>query len=236
LSFSQLNFKATTGELPVVSLSITSATLEGKLKFVQQLSKYLPDLGKSGPTFDIAPNQIRVGYALAIPTPLSLGVFVLQNLFLRTSVTLSLINQPVSVDFAFGTRSNPFLVTVTGFGGGGYLELGIGAGGQDGGLQRFVGGIEFGASVAMNFGVASGEVHVFGGVVFAKQGNSIEITGYLRIGGMVRVLALISVSIELTVSLTYHDEDHSNELRGAAKLIIAVDLTFWSTSVEISCE
>jgi hypothetical protein len=83
----------------------------------------------------------------------------------------------------------------------------------------------------MNFGVAEGEVHVFGGIVFAQLGSDVEITGYLRIGGMVRVLGLISVSVELTVSLTYLPP---NKLRGAAKLVIAIDLTFWSTSVEIA--
>jgi hypothetical protein len=87
----------------------------------------------------------------------------------------------------------------------------------------------------MNFGVASGEVHVLGGFVFTKQGESIEITGYLRIGGMVRVLGLISVSVELTISLAYEGPP-KNELRGAAKLVIAIDLTFWATSVEIECE
>ena len=159
---------------------------------------------------------------------------------LRAGVTLSLINHPIVIDFSFGTPASPFLVTVSGFGGGGYLELGIGAGGDNGGLQRFVGGIEFGASVAMNFGVASGEVHVFGGVVFTKQQEQIEITGYLRIGGMVRVLGLISVSVELTISLTYilphPPPGEGNVLRGAAKLVITIDLTFWSTSVELKCE
>jgi hypothetical protein len=72
---------------------------------------------------------------------------------------------------------------------------------------------------------------VFGGVVFTKVGQAIQITGYLRIGGMVRVLGLISVSVELTIAMTYVP----NMLTGSAKLVITVDLTFWSTSVEIGC-
>jgi hypothetical protein len=160
-------------------------------------------------------------------------VFVVQNLLLQAGLTLSLGDDPVTVDFAFGTRDRPFLVTVMGFGGGGYLELGVRAGGDDDGLERLVGGIEFGAAVAMDFGVARGEVHVFGGVVFTKRGSSVEIAGYLRIGGSVRVLGLVSVSVELTISLTFVEP---NVLRGRARLVIAVDLTFWSTSVEIACE
>jgi hypothetical protein len=57
----------------------------------------------------------------------------------------------------------------------------------------------------------------------------------LRIGGMVRVLGVISISVELTVSLTYVLPP-ANVLRGAAKLVITVDLTFWSSSVELTCE
>jgi hypothetical protein len=48
------------------------------------------------------------------------------------------------------------------------------------------------------------------------------------------VLGLITISIELTVSLTYIPAP-ANALIGSARLIVVVDLTFWSTSVEIEC-
>ncbi|KJS62253.1 hypothetical protein [Streptomyces rubellomurinus] len=48
---------------------------------------------------------------------------------------------------------------------------------------------------------------------------------------MVRVLGLVSVSVELTIAMTYVP----NMLTGSARLVISVDLTFWSTSVEIGC-
>ncbi|WP_158756584.1 hypothetical protein [Streptomyces sp. NRRL S-475] len=233
LGFTALKFHAEPGELPETTLVISSARLGQQLKFVQKLSTYLPGIGAKAPTVDVGAREVRVRYALAVSPPPQLGVFVLQNLLLQAGITLSLGNDPVTVDFTFGTRDRPFLVTVMGFGGGGYLELGIRAGGDDSGLERFVGGIEFGAAVAMDFGVARGEVHVFGGVVFTKQGSKVEITGYLRIGGSLRVLGLVSVSVELTISLTYVEP---NVLRGKARLLIAVDLTFWSTSVEITCE
>ncbi|MFG2934166.1 hypothetical protein [Streptomyces achromogenes] len=233
LGFTALKFHAESGELPKTTLVISSARLGQQLKFVQKLSSYLPGIGGKAPTVDIGSREVRVRYALAVSPPPQLGVFVLQNLLLQAGITLSLGDDPVTVDFSFGTRDRPFLVTVMGFGGGGYLELGIRAGGADSGLERFVGGIEFGAAVAMDFGVARGEVHVFGGIVFTKRGSTIEIAGYLRIGGSVRVLGLISVSVELTISLTFVEP---NVLRGKARLVIAVDLTFWSTSVEITCE
>lgn len=233
LGFTALRFHAEPDRLPETTLEISSARLGGQMKFVQKLSSYLPGIGAKVPTVEVGAREVRVRYALAVSPPPQLGVFVLQNLLLQAGITLSLGDDPVTVDFAFGTRHRPFLVTVMGFGGGGYLELAIRAGGNDAGLERLVGGIEFGAAVAMDFGVARGEVHVFGGVVFTKRGSHVEVTGYLRIGGSVRVLGLISVSVELTISLTYVEP---NVLRGEARLLVAVDLTFWSTSVEIKCE
>jgi hypothetical protein len=231
LAFTDLSFHAESGALPRVAFTISDAKLTGTLAFVQSLQSCLPSVGKTAPAVDVSDKQIRATFVTVVPTPLALGIFTLRNLLLKAAITVSLVNEPVLVEFGFASREQPFLVAVSGFGGGGYLELAIGAGGSDGGLQRFVGALEFGACAAMDFGVAAGEVHVFGGVVFTKQGQSVEITGYLRIGGMVRVLGLISVSVELTIALTYTP----NVLSGSAKLVITVDLTFWSKSVEIGC-
>ncbi|MGW8359349.1 hypothetical protein ACWGK1_02070 [Streptomyces wedmorensis] len=232
LTFKKVRFTGDSGANPSLTFELADARLAGKLNFVKTLAEKIPQAGRGGPRVEISALQIRATYTIAVPT-LGMGVFTVQNLAIRIGLTLSLAQRPIEIDFAFATRERPFLVTVSGFGGGGYLELGVSAGESDGGLQRFVGGIEFGASVAMNFGVAEGEVHVFGGVVFVKKGSTIEITGYLRIGGSVSVLGLIRVSVELTLSLTYDVE--RNELHGSARLVITVDLTFWSTSVTLEC-
>ncbi|WP_369182237.1 hypothetical protein [Streptomyces sp. Y1] len=230
LDFRELKFHAETGALPTTSFSIGGARLTGSLAFVQKLQQALPQVGDSAPAIEVSDKAIKATFAAAVPSPLSMGAFTLRNIRLQAAITLSFVNEPVLVEFSFASREQPFLVAVSAFGGGGYLELAIGAG-DSGGLQRFVGSLEFGACAAMDFGVASGEVHVFGGVTFTKQGSAVEITGYLRIGGMVRVLGLVSVSVELTIAMTYVP----NMLTGSARLVISVDLTFWSTSVEIGC-
>lgn len=230
LEFNELHFSALPDQLPSVKLNIKEVKLQGMLKFVQKLQSLMPKMGPGGPHIDVSPQEIKATYKVSVPT-LPLGpVFTLQNLVLDTGITLSLSNKPFRVDFAFGKKERPFLVTVSMFGGGGYLELGVT---PDKGLVHLVGGLEFGASVEMNFLVAKGEVHVLGGVVFTEKGNSVEVTGYLRIGGSVEVLGLVRISVELTVSLKY--DDHTNALIGSAKLVATVDLTFWSTSVELQC-
>ncbi len=232
LAFNHVKFQADSGERPRLTCDLAAAEIGGDLKFLQTIAQdILKSLG-GGPRIEASSTQIKSTYSVCVPK-VPLLVFTAQNLLIQSGITLSLTDKPVTIDFAFGTRERPFLVTVAGFGGGGYLELGVSAGGSDAGLRRFVGGIEFGAALAMDFGIASGEVHVFGGVVCALRDGATEITGYLRVGGSVRVLGLIGVSIELTMSLTYHAD--TNELSGSARLVITVDLTFWSTSVTLSC-
>ncbi|MFF9642960.1 hypothetical protein [Kitasatospora aureofaciens] len=231
LSFASVVFTADPGQRLNLAVDLTDVKLDGDLGFLATLEQYL-STGGNGLRIDTSATGITASYTVAVPS-VGLLVFSVQNLSVQAGVTLSLTNQPILMDFAFGTREKPFLVTVSGFGGGGYLELGLSAGGTDSGLQRFTGGIEFGASLAMDFVIVSAEVHVFGGVVFAKNGTDTEITGYLRIGGSISLLGLVSVSIELTLSLTY--DSHTDSLSGSAQLVITVDLTFFSKSFTLEC-
>jgi hypothetical protein len=252
LTFTDLTFHAVTGALPKIDFHISGAQFTGALKFLQDLQKYLPSANQTAPMMSRSPAapsalvgiraddapaapspSIALTYVVGAPEPITLAVFTLTNLLLKTTVTVSLVNEPVLLEFAFASREQPFLVAVSVFGGGGYIDLAIGAGGPSGGLQRFTGAFEFGACAAMDFVVVSAEVHVFGGVVLTLTGSSIDITGYLRIGGRIRLLGLISISLELTMALTC-DFD-SGVVSGSAQLVITVDLTFWSTSVHLEC-
>ena len=118
-------------------------------------------------------------------------------------------------------------------GGGGYVDLQLGKNGTK--LSRFEASMEFGATVAIDFVIASAEVHALGGVRFVTQdtagGETIMLDAFIRIGGSVEVFGLISVSIELLVLLSYQ-ADH-NRLVGHATLVIDVDLTLFSESVTL---
>ncbi|PEE61284.1 hypothetical protein COM90_02250 [Bacillus thuringiensis] len=231
LEFNELHFSALPDQLPSIRLNIKEVKFQGKLKFVQMLQSLMPMVGPGGPHIDVSSQEIKATYKVSVPT-LPLGpVLTLQNLVLETGITLSLSNEPFCVNFAFGKKERPFLATVSMFGGGGYLEMEINA---DKGLESLSGGLEFGASVAMDFLIAKGEVHVLGGIVFTVKNKSVEIAGYLRIGGSVEVLGLVRLSVELTLDLKYSTNE--NALIGSAKLVATVDLTFWSTSVELVCQ
>ncbi|MGW2746595.1 hypothetical protein [Streptomyces sp. NPDC001450] len=233
LAFRSVDFSARTGSSLALRFDLADAQLTGKLGFLHTLAQPIQQALSGGPQVDVSPAAVRASYRIAVPS-IGVLVFAVQNLLIESDLTVPLTGAPVTFDFAFGTRERPFLVTVSGFGGGGYLELGVSAGAPGKGLRRFVGGIEFGASLSMDFGIARGEVHAFGGVVCVKRDDGeIEVTGYLRVGGSVRVLGLVGVSVELMVSLSY--DFQTNVLSGTAQVVITVDLTFWSTSVTLTC-
>jgi hypothetical protein len=117
-------------------------------------------------------------------------------------------------------------VSVLTFGGTGYVDIRIDAHGP-----QIEASMDFGARLAVNFLVARGEVHALGGVRYLQSGSSVTLTGYIRIGGSVDVLGLVSVSIELVISLGY-DSD-TKTLAGRATLVLEIDLTLWSDTVEI---
>ena len=70
-------------------------------------------------------------------------------------------------------------------------------------MQKLEAAFEFGAAIAIDFGVASGGVHVMAGIYFKMEPGKASLTGYFRLGGYVDVLGLISASIELYMDLTY---------------------------------
>ena len=74
---------------------------------------------------------------------------------------------------------------------------------------------EFGATAALDIGVASGEVHIMAGIYFKmekqtgrRQGEQMvaSLTGYLRCGGSLCVLGIVRISVEFYLSFTYYAE------------------------------
>ena len=150
-----------------------------------------------------------------------------------------------TVTFAFSTRQDPFHIRVYIFGGGGFFALKIGTAG----IQILEVSIEFGGMFDLNLGVAKGEVHIFAGFYFKietkeidacvggkmgkKEVMSILFEGYVRAGGHLNILGIITVSIELKLSLTYENVGGQGKLWGEASLTIEVEILFFSVSVEV---
>src|SRR5207244_1073763 len=108
------------------------------------------------------------------------------------------------------------------------------------GIKQLEASFEFGATAAIDIGVASGEVHIMAGIYFSMQrrdpGNELAaiLTGYLRMGGSLSVLGLIKISVEFNLSFTY--DGVKDKAYGRATLTVHVEVLFFSTSVELTVE
>ncbi len=233
LHFNKVIFTSETGKKPNVDVDIDKVEFAGVLTFVNALKDFMKSSG-SGLNIDITPTQVSAGFTLPIPT-VAFGVVTIQNISLGAKLIIPFTGNPARLRFNFCEREQPFLLTIYAFGGGGFFAIEIGLDG----VERLEAALEFGASMALNLGVATGQVHVMGGIYYEMEkigqpDESASLTSYIRIGGSLEVLGIITVSIEFYLGMEY--KITANELWGQAKLTVKVEVLFFSTSVELSVE
>lgn len=227
-----LTFVARAGRKLELDATGVDITFEGKLAFVERISDFIPSEGFSDPpSVAVTPSGISAGYSLGLPT-IGVGVFSLENVALSAGLELPFVDGPTTLRFALSERHDPFLVTVSLFGGGGFLAITVEAGGAVG----VEGALEFGGNFCLDLVVASGGVHVMAGIYFKMAGTVVELSGYLRAGGAVTVLGLITVSVEFYLALTYTHDDGPpklNKVAGEAVLTVGVDVLFLHQDVTL---
>ncbi len=230
LNFEKIEFRVDSGAKMDVDVLLTDIKFVGPLSFVETLRDLIPLDGFSDPPFlDITPQGVDAGFSVTLPS-VSIGVFNLSNLSLGAGFTVPFIGQPLAVRFNFCTREQPFNLTVSLFGGGGFFGITL----DPHGIQILEAAFEFGASISVDLGVASGGVHIMAGIYFRMEMDACSLTGYFRLGGHVSVLGLISASIELYLELRYEFE--SGKCVGKAQLTIEVEVFLFSASVTVTCE
>lgn len=230
LVFEKIEFRADSSAKMDVDVKFDGIHFLGPLKFVESLKDLIPLDGFSDPpSLSVSEKGIDASFSMALPN-LAVGVLNLSNLSLGAGFTVPFIGQPLSVRFNFCTRDQPFCLTVSMFGGGGFFGITI----DPHGVQLMEAAFEFGAAIAVDFGVASGGVHVMAGIYFRIEQDKCQLTGYFRMGGEVSVLGIISVSIELYLALTY--DGGTGKAKGEATLTISVSLFMFSVSASIHCE
>ncbi len=158
----------------------------------------------------------------------------LSNVRLAAQAHVPFIGDSLDFTFSFGTRENPFRVTVWLFGGGGFFGISI----TPDRCRMLEAAFEFGAAAAINLGVASGNVEYMAGIYFKLQpntdGDEGQLSGYYRARGEVDVLGLLTESIELYMELNYDSAD--NTAGGRASLTIEVEVANLSKSVTLTLE
>jgi hypothetical protein len=228
--FDHLMFRSGSSGKAEVDVVMNDIEFVGLLGFVETLKELVPFDGFSDPPYvDVSPSGLDAGFTLALPN-VAIGVFSLSNISLGADVRVPFLGDVVTVGFNFCTRERPFTLSVTFIGGGGWFLLRL----SPDGLDVLELGLEAGATLSIDLGVASGSVSVMIGVYMRLEGDAGSLTAYFRLRGEVDVLGLISASIELYLALTYHFA--TGKLIGTATITVKVSVLCFSGTVKISCE
>lgn len=239
LWFDRLHFRSQAGHKPEVDVDLNPAhavTFGGPLEFVNTLKDLIPANGFSDPPgLAVTPQGITASFSLALPN-VQVGILALSNISLGAAFNLPFTGDRPSLRFNFAERHNTFNLTVSLFGGGGFFAIGV----DTGGVNEIEAALEFGASVSIDLGVASGSVYVKGGFYFHYSQENVHFEGYVEMGGRLRVIGLISVSLTFHLSLAYECKQKSGpnaltttRLYGQASLVVEVEILFFSASVTV---
>jgi hypothetical protein len=246
VKFQRFTFEAQTGRKTDVNVTLDDqkpVLFMGDLQFVEGLRSLIPPgVFGDGVSIDLIENPlgVRAGLAISLP-PASVGIFALQNISFSATLTIPFLDGRAIVDFAFARRDNPFLLAIAFLGGGGFFHIEL----DSQGIRVLEAALEFGAVAALDLGVATGEVHMMAGIYFKMEKRIVEdlggqemmvssLTGYLRLGGKLDVLGLLSISVEFYLCFTYVVQ--LDKAYGRATLTVVVEIVLFSASVELTVE
>jgi hypothetical protein len=233
VKFNGVTFDSQSGKKLVFNADLYDIQFAGPLAFVNILEQYIPLAGFDRPSLLVTPEGVQAGFDLAIPS-IGFGIFSLQNISLGASLNLPFTGDPVRVRFNFSERQNPFLLSVSLFGGGGFFGLSLGPDK----VEMLEASLEFGGNVSLDLGVASGGIYVMAGIYFkletVSNGEDCELTGYLRCGGSLEVLGMITISAQFYMGLTY--DSNPKRVWGQASLTVEVSVAFFSQSVTLTVQ
>ncbi|MET7782850.1 hypothetical protein ABZT28_45320 [Streptomyces sp. NPDC005388] len=260
LGIKSLQFTAAKGRPTDIDCELGQVSFHGPLKYLEEIAKLcrlsVPGMpsaartgaltgraaaapaGSSASPLDVrvVGQQVQAELSLALPS-LAFGVFSLGTLNLFAGLYLPFDGSPVRLRFAVNSREAPFSLTISFLGGGGFFALEAGADG----VESLETALEVGAGTSFNVaGAVSGHVEakigIYFGVRTVEAGDStaqqVELSAYVRFSGRVRVLGLVSASLDCYLALTYYSGP--DRLVGEARVTISIDLCFFETSVSFS--
>ncbi|WKG05511.1 hypothetical protein [Mycolicibacterium sp. HK-90] len=227
LSVERLAFAAGSTAKPGVDLLMKGVEFLGVLSFVSDLADAIPlDAFSDPPNIDVTADGMVAGVTIALPD-IPLGMFSITNLSIGADVQVPFFGKVVTVGFNFCTRERPFMIAVVLLGGGGWCGVRI----APDGLAVLEIGLEAGACIAVDLGVASGVISVTLGVYIRLEGDEGSIAGFYRMRGEVEVLGVVSAGLELYMELKY--DTLTGKLTGRARVTLHVSIGGIEKSVSV---
>jgi hypothetical protein len=234
LKFDRCQLSMAAGKKPDIDVVFHGLTFGGPLSFVETLRQLIPLDGFSDPPhLDVDASGIRAGFSQALPN-LAVGMFSLENIKLSADLYVPFLGaDPLTFTFAFCDKDHPFLVTVAMLGGGGYFKLVAKADGLDSVEAAVFAAAELGIDLV----VASASVSIRLGLSYTLKktdgSSTVTLSGYVQLHGQLEVLGLISISLDVTLELTYVEPGC---VYGRATLHVDVDVLFFSAGVDLTFE
>jgi hypothetical protein len=237
VTFKELTFTSSSGSKVDVTPTIKSIEFLGPLKFVQQLQEFMSFDGGGGLKIGLKPTGLFADLLVELPT-IAVGLFTLSHVGIDANFTLPYDGSAAVFGFGFSTKADPFQLSISIFGGGGYFGIKIGTDG----LHEIDAGFDFGAMAAINLGVASGSVSLTAGFQYTYMvdpmsgKNTTTLTGFVKLHGSLSILGIITMSLTFDLSLTYKDTSGgtsggSSEVTGTASVTLSISILFFSFSV-----
>ncbi len=236
LAFDSLTFTSASGQKPNLAVNLKQPgpiVFNGPLAFVNPLERFLSAF-VDPPYLDATADHVAIGYTQSIPT-IPIGSLILQNLALSAGFTVPLDGRPIAFDFAFSSPDHPFVVTYDALGGSGSFHVAVGPHG----LLALEASLAAEANLSLDLGVASGGVFTRVGIQYKKENDAVTLTAFMRMGGAMEVLGLISYSVDFYLGLDYTTttdaQGNSHHLlSGEATLTVDVHVAFFSKTVSLS--
>ena len=219
-----------------VDVEIAAVRFLGALTFLEPIQEFLAGLG-GGPRLDIRDDAIQADLTFPLPD-ISLGVLGITGLEIGTGLVIDLTGGPLRAAFNLGTRSDPFTLTVMGFGGSGSLELE--ASPHPVGIVRLELSLAFVLELSVDVVVAKGSLRAsFGAslevtatLVDGEVSADVTLGAFLDILGEVEVLGIISIVVQVLLTLEYTAS--TGLLVGEATVTASVDVAFIEKEVSFT--
>jgi hypothetical protein len=244
LYVNEARFAVSSDRTTEFSVDIERVDLQGALAFIAALEPFMKSLGeRAGVGLDLSPSGLRILLpAIKVPS-VTLGVFSMMQLSITTSCLLPFRDAPIEFQFDFGTRGKPCLLAVGPFAGGAFVSIVVTA--DHNGVKAFAASLEFGAMAAIAFGsVAQGTVYVMGGLYYETElvpkttsslaYRAVRYRAYVRLGGQVEALGLVSISVEIYVALEAAESSAESYLIGVATATYSFSIGFVKRSFAIT--
>jgi hypothetical protein len=227
ISFDDVSVSIQSGQAPLFAPRIKDgddAIRFGKqLAFLDALRKLLKS--EKGLSIDVTGSYVAIRQITNIGDK-NLGAFSITGLTFTFGIRLPFTGDPLEAEFALGSISNPFAISVSGYSGAGFFQTIVTSATQSP-TKVIAVSLEFGGDYAANFGgIAKGRAFLRAGLYFRKDVDDCVFRGFVRTGGHLDILSIGGVTLLAILSL----ECSKSEVTGKVHVEITISIGWFQVS------